>query len=70
MSIDENQLGGLRAQQAANYGLARPRIETTDEAIAVLRTKAEHLRRQIASVPEWERELLRIEATLKAWGDK
>jgi hypothetical protein len=43
---------------------------SSDGAIATLRERAAHLRKQIASVSEWERELLRIDAALKAWGDK
>jgi hypothetical protein len=75
MTMNARDYQAMQQQAACNqeryaYGLSGSRAETTDDAIRILRAKAECLREQIASVPEWERELLRIDATLKAWGDK
>lgn len=56
---------------AHNQGLGYyQQRQTVDDAVKTLRSRAEELRRNLASVEAWKTELARLEATLAAWGDK
>lgn len=53
--------------QALGYYAQQP---TVDQAISRLRSRAEELRSNIESVDKWRAELKKLDAVLKAWGDK
>jgi hypothetical protein len=74
VTIIDNRLRDMQmaAQQAGQYqGLGHYQArQTVDDAVKTLRSRAEELRRNLASVEAWKEELKRLDATLAAWGDK
>jgi hypothetical protein len=55
------QLGGQL------YTRAEPSV---DEGIKAIRRRADELRSNLESVDRWKAELEKLEAVLRAWGDK
>jgi prefoldin subunit 5 len=67
---DLGQNREAQLQQAAQYIGYYQQRQTVDDAVKTLRSRADELRRNLASVEAWKEELKRLDATLAAWGDK